>query len=358
MLIWLLTSSFGSFSGGPALVDGNTFNYIGRLSSFHGDRMMWHPTDPDLIIYPSGNKLLKYSVSKNSSSDFFTFNGYSEVTSTGLYGGEGAPSKDGRYWMGAPKNSSGNYDLVTFDSATNTVVGTIPLPAGWGPSQLQSSPLNNWSISRKGNFIVTQSLEGWTTRSGIAVPRGLNVWSLKGALLRTFSGSGSAWHIDLAVDTDGFDVAVIVGDAGLDSAGYKVRQLRSWRLDGSYGQTPRNEGPTDMTRENWHISAPMQADGWAFVSSNGNHQSNTYAKEASLFNHIYAAKLDGSKRVAVIANARHPKENASGMSNYFYESHATARPDGSMVAWTSVWNYNAMSSPPISHLYVARGKPK
>jgi hypothetical protein len=46
------------------------------------------------------------------------------------------------------------------------------------------------------------------------------------------------------------------------------------------------------------------------------------------------------------------------MSNYFYESHATARPDGSMVAWTSVWNYNAMSSPPISHLYVARGKPK
>ena len=357
MLVEYLDSNMSTIGGGVPLLNGNTFDYIKRVSAFGSYDFRWHPSNPDLVIYPSGNTYRAYSISTDSSSVFLTFSGYGSVDGGGLgmFGDEGAPSRDGRYWIGCCP-VSGGWDLVCMDTVTGTSLGTIQVP----DSVAIQTQLNWWTVSRKGGYIVTQTIESpWTTRNGISVPLGLNVWSKSGTLLRTFTGSGYAFHMDMGTDVNGNEVAVILGDNGFDSSGRKIRAIKSWRLDGSTGQTPRVEdGGGDIFRDNWHVSCPMNIDGWAFFSSFGWTDSTSIPKEAAGWNHIIAVRIDGQGKIAVIANVRHADGDDDSLSGirYFYETHASAHPNGTAVAWTSPWRYTTAFSRTASHLYVAKAE--
>jgi hypothetical protein len=347
VLIQLATGSNGSEPGGPALVNGSTFAYEKRWNVSYDNR--WHPTNPNWLVVQNGNSIQALDHNTGAvASTLFTFS--NSLSGTQLFGDEGSPSRDGRYWLGCPVASSGR-DLVCVDTIDKVVTGTIRIPSG---IEIQTQ-LNWWSMSRKGTFIVTQSQVGWTTRDGVGVPAGLNVWDRAGKLLRTMTASGWAWHMDMGTDVAGNEVAVILGDNGYNANGAKVRAIKSWRLDGANGNTPRMEAPSGMIREAWHIACPTISDGWAVVSSFGASSEANYGKEGTLYNTVFAVRIDGSQKVGIIANVRHP-ENDSADMGYYNETHACVHPTMQAVAWTSVWSYASSSAKRASHLYVARGE--
>ena len=97
----------GANDGTWHLYDGNTLEYVERLSKPAGDaELQWHPTDPDLLYFMPANglgmMLYELNVKSGSVREVADFGDRLKKIWPGAAAAwtkaEGAPSADGRYW--------------------------------------------------------------------------------------------------------------------------------------------------------------------------------------------------------------------------------------------------------------------
>lgn len=313
----------------------------------------WLNTHPDLVVttLPENPVLRVHNVATDDSyvvADFASM-GFVEMEFT-LGGGEGNPSNDDRYWPIGLKDIQGNWQLVIWDQFDYRITGRIPIP--WAPGT--GSAIDWHGMSQSGEFYVTASIAPWFNGQ-IMVPTGINVWSRSGDYLRTYytAAGGTQNHVDLGVDADGRDVLVYLGAEHGGAANDKF--IATWRLDGSDGNQSRRQLDEGYLHGNFHISCRnLKRPGMCVFS--------TFAGEPGiepqlatypLNNRIFAVMLDGSGRIAPIANARHSTIGVDGTS-YDMQAHATPNRNLSAVLFRSAWDYFATTAPWVTDAYVAR----
>src|SRR5260370_12507928 len=61
--------------GGHLLYEGHTYQFLRTLDIDPNELegVFWHPSDPDLLLYPSGNRLIRYHVSTGAKDVVQTF---------------------------------------------------------------------------------------------------------------------------------------------------------------------------------------------------------------------------------------------------------------------------------------------
>src|SRR5262249_32979915 len=73
---------------GHRLYDGHSYQFLRVLDIAPNELegVFWHPTDPDLLLYPSGNSLIRYHVSTGARETVHTFPSCSGETSVDPHG--------------------------------------------------------------------------------------------------------------------------------------------------------------------------------------------------------------------------------------------------------------------------------
>lgn len=324
------------------IVDGKTFAFKRLLTDVHvGGR--WSTVNPRLhyqIASGWAPRLEATDVQTNARiviKDFAPL-GYTASAQTSLFGGDGNQSVDDRIWMLQLRHATRGWEFVIWDKATDKVTGHIALSEQAGPGHA----VDAWGVSPKGTFVTTASERAWTS-NGVQVPDRLNVWSLSGQLLR--SSPTHIGHMDLCTDTSGNEVLAWI--ASKYASNDKIAQ--TWRLDGAAGTSTVDQFLDGTIGWDFHIScASTLRPGYMTVSSYPSDTPQNYNR-FPMWNHIFAVRLDGSKNVAVIANAHH--SNTADPTN-LYERSSFAVPNRDLTAvWFSAsWD---SSTAPV-HSYVAR----
>lgn len=311
------------------LFNGTTYEYIRMLSDVPGaigEGPQWHPTDPDVFYFVSGNNTFsKHIVSTNSTTVLRTFSSY---TYCSLGKAEGSMSIDGRYAAISCANGSWTYTgMFVYDVIDNTVGATYTLPKG-------GQTIDSVTMSPLGNYVVVI----WNNVSAHNRYFGTEVFDRDFNYLRTIYYGVD--HADVGLDTNGDEIFVTLtpSDPDAESTNYVSKfniadgtrtNLHdiSWDLDGHPSMRHANRG----------TSTPA-ALGWALVStySTSVDETHSYVYE----NEIYAVKLDGSGAVQRIVHHRSAPQYSGGSTrDYYAEPHATTNRDGSKLIWASSWRY-------------------
>ncbi len=337
-----LLFAFGS-SSSAVLVDGKTFAFKRTLPGVAtGGR--WSTVDPQLYyqigagwtprLDATDTQTLARRIVKNFAPD-----GYVESARTSMFGGEGNQSTGDRYWALQMRHSTRGWELVTWDRQNDAVLGHVSLPSQAGIGSF----VDYWSISPQGHYLITYTSTPWTWNR-MTIPRGPNVWSLDGTYLRSLPVR-SGTHVDYCLDTEGNEVVAFIGSKYASSD--KIGQ--TWRLDGSSGNGTTDQFDDGLIGWNFHIScASTSRPGYAVISDYPSTTPSVY-NSFPLWNHIWAVRLDGSKQVAVIANAHHDA-TSSDVNVYNRSAFAVANRDLSAVWFTASWD---STTAPI-HSFVAR----
>lgn len=272
----------------------------------------------------------------------FAGQGYDAQARTSMFGGEGNQSESDRIWALQLHHPERGWELVIWDRVADAVRGRIALP-----SQADiGATVDDWSITPKGNFVTTYSSRTWTNADGASVPAGHNVWSLDGRYLRSVPGE-PAGHLDLCLDASGNEVVAFIGSKHAPNG----KTGQTWRIDGSAGDTTVDQFVDGTVGWNFHISCQSTArPGYMVVSTFPSPTPQSY-DSFPMWNHVFAVRLDGSKRIAVIANAHHDVTSADG-NLYDRSSFAVANRDLSAVWFTAAWD----RADGTVHSYVARPK--
>lgn len=318
---------FGN-NGDWFLFNGTTYSYIKPLSSVPGvigEGPRWHPTDPDLFYYCSGNKFYRYKVSTDTSTLLRTFTGYTYIT---IGNAEGSLSIDGKYvaLLGADA-SWARTGMWVYNITDNTVGTTMSLSqSGQTPDSITISPL--------GNFVLVV----WNNVSGHNRYYGSEVFD------RNFNYLRKAYygvdHGDVGLDTNGDEIYVVDGASDPDTGsnhyiqkinlatGAKTNLLElSWYLGVHVSMRHANRG----------TSTPAGL-GYAVISTYSTSYDATHSYPYE--NEILAIKLDGSTDVQRIVHHRSAPEYAGGSTrDYYAEPHVSLNRDGSKLVWASSWRY-------------------
>lgn len=287
-------------SWGPSLfLNGETYEVIKRASVPSANESRWHPTDPDVMLQLKNDGIYAWSYSTGTVTQLMSLNGYSGLTTghTGNYTADGT-----KLAVFGTRNSDGKQVVFAIDFANN-----IKHP------DIDYSGVNiDWlSISPLGNYIMING------HYGTGYDR-TKVYDLAGNQVGPFwSEYGRPSHFDLAVDQDGYEVAVGVSKSSPDDGRVIKRRL----IDGHV---------TVLTQGGYasHGSArSLNRPGWVFTISTDNQSWGPY------FNEILAVKLDGS-RVERICHARNL------MQNYENQAQVCPSPSGNRVLFASDWRNN------------------
>jgi len=314
-----------TIGGDTLLYDAKDYHLIKSLDAVGGEDVFWHPTQPLLLYFNTGNSLDLINVQTMQVTRITTFSEYSFANTRG----EGNLSQDGRFYAlvgqlyDVPTGEMTFKDLLLFDIEQGAVVGRLPLPA----------PLEDFdwvSISPKGNFIVVDYGGYKTGRYG-----GLEVYDRSfNFLWQKPVGYG---HSDLGLDPNGDEILVI----GLYDADTNESILMKYRLaDGTQTELLRHSPMVDH-----HISCRnLLRPGWAFISTYATAERVDQGGASPWLpfeDEIFAVKLDGSRDVLRYAHHRsrryppHVEEPDPGL--YFAEPHATVSPRGDKIIYGSNW---------------------
>ena len=85
------------------------------------DGLSWITSSIGIAQSTTFNSISGYDINLKTTVPLFTFSG--SLSGTSLFGDEGTPSKDGRYWLGCPAVSGGR-DIVCVDLITKTINNT------------------------------------------------------------------------------------------------------------------------------------------------------------------------------------------------------------------------------------------
>ncbi|HRQ87705.1 MAG TPA: hypothetical protein PLA50_02845 [Bacteroidia bacterium] len=365
----LATSPDGSYARSvwgvnPHLLHGTTHAYLGKME--YGGRSLpaqwrWSNTDPDEIVFVDHgpNTLIeKLDVSTGTYSVLKDFGpeGYEEI-SNDFSGGVGDPDLSGRYWALSGRKGS-QWRVFCWDHQTDAILCEIPLPYEPGGS----SGIVSLEMSRTGAFIVINSTDDWTS-GPTPVGRGVSVWSKEGVFQRSINVNGPppdghvvsvTGHHPLGVDTDGEDryVAFFTPD-GND------RWMASYRLSDG---TRRDESvPGLMLGGYYLVSCAFAKPEWVVVSDGPIPDGNGGSwRRHPMRGHLWAFKLDGSKRIYPIAESRFSLVDFTSADTYFWMPWATPNRDLSQILFRSAmdtdWSPGGGGNPTLMHAYIAKPK--
>jgi len=274
-------------------LDGTTYEPLFRRDPPGEER--WHPTDPNLMIYVTGNEVGKWNVWTGQKTFVKTFPGYSSFE---LGPSEGNVSWDGNWIAPLARVPDGKTVTFAYNMETDEKYPDIDLT--------EAGSVNWTSISALGNYVVVNADYGGqndTTQvydAKTGEKKGGGLWSKY----------GYPSHYDLTVDADGQEVA--------------VGRSKSGPADGLIKRRLEDGEVTEIGPEGSHTSARnIDRPGWVYVSQ---------PVDSIYQNEVLALRLDGGtvERFGYIPN----DENLTG---YYAEVHAAPSPDGKRVIVASNW---------------------
>lgn len=319
------------------LYDAKTSEYVKRLDLGGGSvEPHWHPTDPDVLyLLPNrgGLSLHAYHVGTDQQKKIADF---TELDSIAGHPGvrdiqdlwpdakrvwtrwEGSPSMNARYWAFQVETENERpVALITFDLATNSIVGSLDIRRIGRPDHISMSPKGNYAVASWPEDAADCPL--FRSRGSLEKPCGLM------AFTRDFSEAQGlapkSPHSDLAITADGHEVIVI---SNYDSGNLEMIDLASgdvtplWRMYIGGASTAL------------HVSGKAWGKpGWVLIS--------TYAandpKNARPWyeNRLIAVELKSNPRVINIAGI------VNDAQTYFSEPHASVNRDFTRIVFNANW---------------------
>lgn len=255
----------------------------------------WDSIDPD-IIWGQGDALssiCKYNVVADTVQTIPIAGSFDSVL-LGKY--EGSMSNDGR-WLAIVCNKTGqDPQIAVFDTSNNSVAGSISIDYSF----------DNCRMSASGKYLLVMSTQGGD--------QGTKVYDR--ATLSFLRKIGRVTHSDVGYRSDGTEVLLEQdGDRNLVSI-----DLR----DGSSRVEVRRNA---MTWSNHVSTRNILRKGYGYISMFYNEDD-----ERTLYNEIFAVKLDGRQLIERYGQAMFPATDG-----YDYEAHACASPTGKYVVFNSGW---------------------
>lgn len=303
------------------LYDARTLRPLAQLPLDVDPR--WSATDPDLVYFSSGTRLMSHDVGTGQTAVVHDFAadlpGHDPVAVWTRY--EGSPSRDGRWWglMAQDQGWRASAFLV-HDLALGRITASLDL-RGW-PAEARE--IDSVTISPLGTYFLAymdRYCEHGTLGTA-ANPCGLMVYD------RTLQhGRGLlriVGHSDTALDAQGREVLVyqdIDTDhiAMLDLASGAITPL--WPIDFSH------------TSIGLHLSGrAVDRPGWAVVSTHdGDAASHTWMDDQ-----VFLVELRAGGRVVRLAHTRSLVDEVQE-HDYWAEPQATASPDLGRILFTTNW---------------------
>ena len=289
-------------TSGWLYLDGSTYQPVFRRTSIPGTQELWHPTQPDIMVFSEANGSVGYwNVRTQGITRVFTAPaGYSSAT---LGQGEGNVSVDGRWVVVLAKRTSDGHQVAyAVDLMNGTKSGDIDFPA-FGVSDA------DWaSVSQLGGYIVIHGvIDG--------VGQRVKAWSRTTLQQTGYWPTHPLGHFDLGVTPAGREVA-FGGDAGT------LNPTQMVTLDLGSGAFTSVSRPTTW---DWHASTRnTKRPGWGVVGTNN-------STAFVLSGEIYALKLDGSQAVERYAHHR------SVQTDYEAAPFASPSWDGKRIIFRSNW---------------------
>jgi hypothetical protein len=326
-----------SDDGRTLLFDGRTYEYRATLDGVGGDDVMWHPSNPNLVLWTGDADevpaLFAEDVTNSHRQELFRFEGYEFANTRG----EGNLSADGRSFAVVeastdPESGDTRFQrllLLSIDGDATALHATEVAHLDLPPT-LDGF---DWvSVSPSGNYVVVDYA---TTSDGPF--QGVEVYDRH--FRRKWHKPLGAGHSDLGVDAAGKEFLVMdVYDPDTDRTVYKRFDLANghetvlFDLDPSFDQhvSCRNQRLTD----------------WCFVS--------TFDYIARLEDdeddwlpfedEIFALKVDGSHAVRRLAHHHSrrysPDTPDADTSVYYAEPHATVSRSATRVLFGSNWRHD------------------
>jgi hypothetical protein len=303
------------------LYDANTIQPLAQLPL--EDEPRWSSTDPYLIYFVSGTRLMSFNIQTGERTTVRDFEADLPFEPTMVWTRyEGSPSADGRTWglMAEDQNWLTTAYLV-YDVETDQVIATRFLD-GWSE---EAREIDSVTISPSGEYYLAYM--DLYCEPGVlgndANPCGLMVYDreLKNGrgLLRVVG------HSDLALDTQGRDVLIY---QDIDTDHIAMLELESgaitplWSIDFSHS-------PIGL-----HFSGrAFKTPGWALIStySGGHPDDSTWMDDQ-----IFAVELKPNGRVMRLAHS-HSVVDQDQDHDYWAEPQATVNQDFTRILFTSNW---------------------
>jgi hypothetical protein len=325
-------------STGARIEGGRSDGSVGTSTIYPQDPCdwIWHPTDPNKIIFSlRGGAMIFYEfdVVTHVLTTKFDLTGrltalhpdFSNVDATTM-GGEGRPSRDGRYWGFKlfNKSSGTNYGLLTYDMQTDTILGHL---------RTDTNP-NNVTMSALGNFIIASRHHSQSEGVSYADCEASTNLNYKGtqAWKRDFSARKtmhvSSEHADPGIDTTGREVYVTSNYHSATLA--DVESGWVFMRDCETGKATLLVRNYDGNLFNQHVSTCMNRDrpGWFVWSTyHDSRRGETDWKDGI----VALVELKANPRVLRVAHHRVVR------TTYWQEPHATISPNGLLVMFSSTW---------------------
>jgi hypothetical protein len=296
-LLYILNSDGTTYTKGGLFLDGNTYAPLfGGATKPSSSTAIWHRTNPNLMVYAAGSVLGVWNVRTGLKTTIKSFSGYSTL---GIGRNEGNLSLNGtRIVLNATRGSDSHVVCFAYDIPTRTKFPDIDI------TTLYSGKLDNCSISPKGGYVLVQNSSDYTT-----------IFTVQGVKVADFRTYGTPSHSDMAVDTNGEEVAVGVDKGSTGKHGLVIkRRLKD-------GAITRLTTAGYASHTSCRDTAALQQ--WAFCS----YEASSYPLYLS---EIVAPLLDGSK---VYRLCHHHNVEV----DYDSETHGSASPTGDRVIFVSNW---------------------
>ena len=285
--------------GGHRLYDGHSYEFIRSLNIDPADleQVYWHPTDPDILYYADGDRLIQYSVSEDRGTVVHTFSWCSQVS-----GGDDPMyiSWDGNA-IGFRCEDTGEAFVYHVDTDTESArVGGAELGPQVGPS-------------------------------GDTVYLGGDIYDGNMTFLRTLDLDNPYDHASLGQLASGHDTLNIVGyDPGPRGSGVGTLVVFDLTTGDDVVVVGQDTGypypPSGV-----HISAVAHhAPGWVAVSVVGNDLDGQEVLDSELL-------LADTNTGTVCRIGHHRSHGGDGPQGYWAEPHAAISPSATRVAFGSDW---------------------
>lgn len=319
------------------LYDAQTFDYVKQLDLGGGSvEPQWHPTDPDVVYFlpnKGGLSLHAWHVPTDQQKKIVDFTRLKSIA--GFPGiddirkawpgaarvwtrWEGSPSMNARYWAFQVETENEKpLALITFDLATNSIVGSLDIRRIGRPDHVSMSPKGTYAVASWPEDNADCPL--FRSRGTLEKPCGVMSFT------RDFSAAQGlapkSPHSDIAIAADGREVIVISNyDSGdlemIDLANGKVTPL--WRMY-------INGASTAL-----HVSGKAwDKPGWVLVS--------TYAakdprnSQPWYENRLIAVELKENPRIVNLAAI------VNDAQTYFSEPHASVNRDFTRIVFNANW---------------------
>lgn len=290
---------------------------IHRLSTAGEPEGSWHPTDPDLLFYRSGNEVGILSLRAGQSATLMSFPQYHSISTRE----EGRPSDDWRYFafIGYHDSSFSSADLVVADLVEKRILATLP-----------DAGIPDWiSMSPSGRYVVAM----WVTGEGTRVYNRDNLSVLRLAF-------HDYAHADFALDGEDNEVILYHG-----TSSRQIQELGA-PSGAALAMSRLSDGKKTLLLEiPWEITphfsglASRTHPGWVLVST----YTSVETAPQPFSREIFWLKLDGSGAARRIAHhhsdqAFHVGPSGEEEKDYFSEPQATSSWDGNIVLFSSVWH--------------------